>query len=162
VSDIVTDTATTESTIQQTQAKVIAQGPQYGMHIEHQAEMSVAKPIGIVPRKSELTLSAIMTVHISGYTTYRKTDIEKANANRVVLSAKKTTASQYSQSALNGMATRSRDTTPVPIVTENHEGEKFLTILRQPTYVCLAQDLETLYVEHVHRILSTLQIRVWL
>lgn len=139
VSDIVTDTATTESIIQQTQAKVTAQGPQYGMHIEHQAEMSVANPIGMVPRKSELTLSAIMTVHISGYTTYRKTETEKAHANRIVLSPKKTTASQYSQAALNGIATRSRDTTPVPIVTENHDGEKFLTILRQPTYVCLEE-----------------------
>jgi hypothetical protein len=66
VSDIVTDTATTESIIQQTQAKVVAQDPQYGIHIEHQAEMRVANPIGMVPRKSELTLSAIITVHISG------------------------------------------------------------------------------------------------
>ena len=66
VNEIVTATETTESIIQHNQAKVTAHGPQYGMHKVHQAEMSVAKPIGIVPRKSELVLSAIMTVHISG------------------------------------------------------------------------------------------------
>jgi hypothetical protein len=31
------------------------------------------------------------------------------------------------------MAANSRDTIPVPIVTLNHDGEKFLTILRHPT-----------------------------
>jgi len=66
VSEIVTEIATTESIIQQTQANVTAQGPQYGIHNEHQAETRVAKPMGIVARKSEFTLSAIMTVHISG------------------------------------------------------------------------------------------------
>lgn len=138
VSDTVTATDTIESMIQQTQAKVVAQGPQYGMHKVHQAEMSVAKPIGIVPRKSELVLSAIMTLHISGYRVYRKRDTAKAQENRMALSPRKITASQYSHCALKGIAANSRDTTPVPMVTENQEGEKFLTILRQPT--CMLSD----------------------
>src|SRR4051794_27179205 len=111
--------------IQQTQANVTAHGPQYGIHNAHQAEINVANPMGIVPRKSELTLSAIMTVHISGYAAYRKTEIAKAHEKRSVLSPRKKTASQYSQSALKGMAAKSKDTIPVPMVTENHDGEKF-------------------------------------
>jgi hypothetical protein len=95
--------------------------------------MSVAKPIGIVPRNSELTLSAIITFQISGYTVYRKTEMQKAHVNNMAFSPRKKTASQYSQSALNGIAARSRDTMPVPIVTLNQEGEKLRTILRQPT-----------------------------
>ena len=94
VSEIVTVTDTIESMIQQTQANVMAQWPQYGMHNAHQAEMSVAKPIGIVPKNSELVLSAIMTVQISGYNAYRTTEMEKAQTKRMALSPRKTTASQ--------------------------------------------------------------------
>jgi hypothetical protein len=64
------------------------------MQREHQAEISVAKPIGIVPKNNELTLSAIMTVQISGYTTYRKTEMENAQVKRIALSPKKNTESQ--------------------------------------------------------------------
>ena len=135
VNEIVTVTDTTESMIQQTQASVMAQDPQYGIHSVHQAEINVANPIGIVPRKSELVLSAIMTVHISGYRVYRRKEMMKAQANRMLFNPRKTTASQYSHSASNGMAANSRDTIPVPIVTLNHDGEKFLTILRHPTYM---------------------------
>jgi hypothetical protein len=133
VSEMVTATATIESIIQQTQAIVTAHGPQYGMHNEHQAEMRVAKPIGIVPRKSELTLSAIMTVQISGYTVYRNTEMENAQVNSIAFSPKNATESQYSHSVSKGIAARSRDTMPVPMVTLNQEGEKLRTILRQPT-----------------------------
>jgi len=65
-------------------------------------------------------------------------EIAKAHEKRIVLSAKKKTASQNSQSALKGMAIKSKDTIPVPIVTENHDGEKFLTTRRHPTCVWLA------------------------
>ena len=137
VSDIVTDTATMESSIQQAQAKVTAHGPQYGMHNEHHAEMRVANPIGMVPRKREFTLSAIITVHISGYNMYRTVDTENAHVNRTAFSPRNSTESQYNQFAWKGIAMNSRDTTPVPMVTLNHEGEKFLTILRQPTFIVL-------------------------
>nr|GFD55037.1 hypothetical protein [Tanacetum cinerariifolium] len=61
--------------------------------------------------------------------------MRKAQVNNTALSPRKTTASQYSHGASKGIAANSSDTTPVPIVTLNHEGEKFLTILRQPTYL---------------------------
>lgn len=52
---------------------------------------------------------------------------------RIVFSEKKTTDSQYSQRAWKGIVISSTDTTPVPIVTENHEGEKLRTTRRHPT-----------------------------
>ena len=51
----------------------------------------------------------------------------------MVFRPKKKTDSQYNQSAWKGIPTSSNDTTPVPIVTENHEGEKLRTTRRQPT-----------------------------
>lgn len=94
VSEMVTATATAASSIQHTHANVTAQGPQYGMHSEHHAEISVEKPIGTVPRKSELALSAIMTGQISGYAMYRNTEMARAQEKRRALSPKKRTESQ--------------------------------------------------------------------
>jgi hypothetical protein len=65
---------------------------------------------------------------------YRNMEIEKAHVKSTVLSPENATESQYSHAALKGIAMRSRETIPVPIVTLNHEGEKFLTIRRQPTW----------------------------
>jgi len=78
------------------------------------------------------------------------------------------TDSQYSQSALNGMAMRRRDTIPVPIVTLNHEGEKLRTILRQPTYSVVSSwsiraerpglRPDCFFSQHLHRTLTFLQL----
>ena len=87
----------------------------------------------MVPRKSELVESRIITVQISGYSVYRRTDMENAREKRIVLRPKKTTDSQYNQSALKGIVMSSSDTMPVPIVTENQDGEKLRTIRRHPT-----------------------------
>lgn len=56
-----------------------------------------------------------------------------AEKNKIVFKPKKMIASQSSQSALKGMVTKSKDTMPVPIVTENQDGEKLRTTRRQPT-----------------------------
>ena len=50
-----------------------------------------------------------------------------------MFSPKEATESQYSQDASKGIVIRRRDTTPVPIVTENQDGEKLRTTRRQPT-----------------------------
>jgi hypothetical protein len=132
-SDTVTAAETTASIIQHTHAKVTDQYPQYGQHRKIQLSTSVAKPMGIVPRNKELVGSAIITAQISGYKVYRTTDMPKAKVKRIVFRTKKATESQYSQSALKGMVMSRRETMPVPMVTENHDGEKLRTTRRQPT-----------------------------
>lgn len=54
------------STIQRPNARYVAQGPQCGQHRNRNDSMSVAKPIGIVPRNRLLVGSWIMTSQISG------------------------------------------------------------------------------------------------
>ena len=132
-SDTVTAAATTASIIQHTHAKVTDQYPQYGQHRNIQLSTSVAKPMGIVPRNRELVGSAIMTAQISGYKVYRRVEMTRAKVKRIVFRTKKTTESQYSQSALKGIVMSRRETMPVPIVTENQDGEKLRTTRRQPT-----------------------------
>jgi hypothetical protein len=64
---------------------------------------------------------------------YLRIEIPKARVKRMALRPKKKTESQYSQSDLNGMLMNRSETTPVPMVTENHDGEKLRTIRRHPT-----------------------------
>lgn len=93
-SDSVTAAATTVSIIHSTQANVAAHGPQAGTQTSTHISISVAKPMGMVPRKSELIGSRIMTPQISGYSVYRTMDVVRASVKRMVLRTKKTIDSQ--------------------------------------------------------------------
>src|SRR5579871_3120464 len=95
--------------------------------------MSVAKPIGIVARKREYTGSCVMTVQISGQMVYLRKVRSVKIPKRVVFSMKKIIDRCSSHLACHGMSCKSMPQIPVPIVTENHDGEKLRTIRRHPT-----------------------------
>jgi hypothetical protein len=90
--DRVTDAAATTSTIHRAHATVIAQDPQRGTQMKIHISMSVANPMGIVAKKSELVGSWIITGHISGYKAYRRIEVIIASENITTLSMKKTIA----------------------------------------------------------------------
>lgn len=73
-----------------------------------------------------------MTLQISGQITYLSTETPKAAKKRIVLRMKNARERYVSQGEWKGMAWKRIPTTPVPIVMENHEGEKLRTIRRQP------------------------------
>jgi hypothetical protein len=52
--------------------------------------MSVANPMGIVAKKSELVGSWIMTLQISGYNVYLRMEVRNASEKITTLSRKKT------------------------------------------------------------------------
>lgn len=83
-------TLATASTIHVTNATVLAHSPQAGTHTSIHMLTSVAKPIGMQPRKRELTGSCTMTTQISGYRAYRKMDTIDARAKRIVFRMKNT------------------------------------------------------------------------
>lgn len=87
--DRVTEAAAATSIIHKTHASALAHSPQIGTQMDTHPSMSVAKPIGIVAKKSELVGSWIITCHISGYKVYRRTEVMKARVNNAILSRKK-------------------------------------------------------------------------
>lgn len=88
--DTVTDAAATASTIHSTHATVLAQSPQAGTQTNTHISISVANPIGQVARNSEFVGSWIITAQISGYSVYRRMDMESTTAKRTTLKIKKT------------------------------------------------------------------------
>jgi len=125
--------ATIASTIHNTHANVAAHGPNAGTQIATQSWMSVAKPMGTVPRKSESTGSSVMTVQISGQMVYLSRVKIVKMPKRVVFSTKKIIDMCSSHLACHGMACNSTPQIPVPIVTANQAGLKLRTIRRHPT-----------------------------
>jgi hypothetical protein len=89
-SDTVTDAAATASTIHNAHAIVLVQSPQAGTQINTNISISVAKPIGQVARKSEFVGSWIITAQISGYSVYRRMDMQRTTAKRIRFKMKKT------------------------------------------------------------------------
>jgi hypothetical protein len=125
--------ATTVSIIHKIHMNVHDHGPHDGTQMATQSWMSVAKPMGTVPRKRECTGSRIITVQISGQMVYlSKLKIVKI-AKSAVFRTKKIIDRSSSHLACHGRACNSTPQTPVPIVTANHDGVKLRTMCRHPT-----------------------------
>lgn len=88
--DSVTEAAATTSTIHNAHATDVAHAPQRGTQTKTHISISVAKPMGIVAKKSELIGSWIITRQISGYRVYRTKEVAKASAKMTAFNKKKT------------------------------------------------------------------------
>lgn len=89
-SERVTDAAATTSTIHIAHANEMAHWPQRGTQMKTHISMSVAKPMGMVARNSELVGSWIITLQISGYREYRRMEVMEASAKMTTFKKKKT------------------------------------------------------------------------
>jgi hypothetical protein len=85
--------------------------------------MRVANPIGSVPRKRDCTGCCSMSVHVAGYSVYRRILMRKMTAKRTMLRTKKMVLKMLRGVATEGYsverAWNRMPTIPVPMVTAN-------------------------------------------